>query len=105
MRGVYAVVLVIGVVALIGWMLAHGASRNADDDRFDPEQRWGVPGRRIVAGLVGFGMAGMSAEFAAREIPPVAVFVLAVVGAAAAAWWAGSALTEPDEAGDGPSGA
>ena len=36
-------------------------SKNPGDQ--DPEERLGTPGRRVVAGLVGFGLAGMSAEF------------------------------------------
>lgn len=90
MSTVYAVVLVIGILALIAWVVAHAWADNATRPDRDPEHRLGIRGRRLVAGLVGFGMAGMSAEYAAREISPRLVALLAVAGAVAAAWWAGS---------------
>lgn len=102
MRTVYAVVLAIGTVALVGWIVAHSGARNVENDAFDPEIRWGLTGRRIVAGLFGFGLAGTSAEFAAREISAVPVFLLALLGGGVAMWWAGfagvdeGAMGEPD---------
>lgn len=86
---VYAVVLALGVVALLGWIMSHAFASNVGRPSLDPEERFGVPGRRAVAALVGFGMAGMSAEFSPRDIAwPLAV-LLALAGAGAAAWYAG----------------
>lgn len=86
---VYAVVLVVGIVALLGWIMARAFSVNIDRPSIDPEQRLGIRGRRVVAAMVGFGMAGMSAEFSPRDISWPLALVLAVAGAAAAAWYAG----------------
>lgn len=86
---VYAVVLVIGVFALILWIMAHAFAGNIDRPEWDPEERFGVPGRRVVAAMVGFGMAGMSAEFSPRDISWPLALVLALAGAAAAVWYAG----------------
>lgn len=86
---VYAVVLVVGIVALLGWIMARAFAVNIERPSLDPEQRFGVPGRRVVAAMVGFGMAGMSAEFSPRDIAWPLALVLAVAGAAAAAWYAG----------------
>jgi hypothetical protein len=86
---VYAVVLVIGILALIAWIVAHSWADSVDRPERDPEHRFGMTGRRVVAAMVGFGMAGMSAEYAAREITAPFVVLLAVLGAIAAAWWAG----------------
>lgn len=86
---VYAVVLALGVVALLGWIMTRALAGNIDRPAIDPELRFGRPGRRVVAGLVGFGMAGMSAEFSPRDLPWPVALGLAVVGAAAAAWYAG----------------
>ena len=87
---VYAVVLALGVLLLIGWIFARSLAINvAAWKRIDPESRWGVAGRRVVAGMVGFGMAGMSAEFSPRDLSWPVALVLAVAGAGAAAWYAG----------------
>ena len=65
MTAVYAVVLLIGVIALIAWIALSVVAGSVDGwDRFDPEAAFGSWGRRLVAGLVGLGMAGMSATFA-----------------------------------------
>lgn len=86
---VYAVVLVVGVVGLLGWVMLHVLAGNLDRPSLDPEERFGVPGRRVVAALVGFGMGGMSAEFSPRDLAWPVALLLAMLGAAAAAWYAG----------------
>lgn len=90
MTAVYAVFLLLGFLALTAWMVAHSLAESAGRPERDPEQRLGPRGRRLAGGMVGFGMAGMSAQFAAIEIPDAVVFALSLAGAAAAAWWAGS---------------
>lgn len=91
MTTVYAVVLVAGVVGLVAWAVGHAWAMNVDRPDRDPEERLGKNGRRVVAGLLGFGLAGMSAEYAAIDIAPLAVFALAAAGALAAVAWAGYA--------------
>lgn len=86
---VYAVVLVLGITLLIGWIFSHAFAENSSVDRFDPERRFGVPGRRVVAALVGFGMAGMSAEFSPRDLSWPVALALALIGAGALAWYVG----------------
>ena len=86
---VYAVVLVVGVVALFAWVIARAFAVNIERPSIDPEERFGVRGRRVVAAMVGFGMAGMSAEFSPLGIPWPLALVLALIGAAAAAWYVG----------------
>ena len=76
---VYAIVLVVGLIALVGWILAHSVYSGSGRARLDPEERFGVPGRRVVAGLVGFSMAGLSAEFSPRDISWPVALVLAVI--------------------------
>lgn len=86
---VYAIVLSVGIVALFGWIITSAFAVNIERPSLDPEQRFGVPGRRVVAGMVGFGMAGMSAEFSPLGIAWPVALVLAVLGAAGAVWYAG----------------
>lgn len=86
---VYAVVLVMGVAALLVWIMSRALAENLSRPGIDPEERWGIPGRRAVAALVGFGMGGMSAEFSPRDLSWPVALVLAVLGAVAAAWYAG----------------
>lgn len=75
---------------MIGWIFLTYLGGNVDSwSRFDPERRLGKMGRRVVAGMVGFGLAGMSAEFSPRDLTWPIALVLAVAGGAAAAWYAG----------------
>jgi hypothetical protein len=85
---VYAIVLSIGVVLLIAWIFSVYLAGNVPAwSHWSPEERFGKRGRRMVAGLVGFGMAGMSAEFSPRDLSWPVCLALAVVGGAVAAWY------------------
>ncbi len=62
---VYAVAVVLGVVALLAWLVMGLAATSVDGkEAWDPEVRFGIPGRQVVAGVLGFGLGGMSASFA-----------------------------------------
>jgi hypothetical protein len=75
---------------LIGWIILRSLAQNlGSPNRIDPEARFGLTGRRVVAAMVGFGMAGMSAEFSPRDLSWQLALVLALAGAAAAVWYAG----------------
>lgn len=85
---VYAIALSLGVVLLIAWIFSVYLAGNVEAwSRISPEERFGRRGRQVVAGLVGFGMAGMSAEFSPRDLSWPICLVLALLGAAAAAWY------------------
>ena len=57
--------LVLGVVALLTWLVLGLTASSVDGKQdWDPEARFGVAGRNVVAGLLGFGLGGMSASFA-----------------------------------------
>lgn len=88
---VYAVILAAGVVLLVGWIFAAYLAGNVPSwKRSDPEDRFGIPGRRVVAGLVGFGLAGMSAEFSPFGLSWPIALALAIAGAGVMVWYAGS---------------
>jgi len=79
MTPVYAIALVVGIVALIGWTVAVAIGASvAGWERADPERRFGTAGRFTLAGVLGFGMAGMSATFAGW--PAAAAGVAAIAG-------------------------
>ena len=90
MRAVYAVVLVVGFLSLVGWMVAHSLAQSTERPERDPEERLGANGRRVVGGMMGFGLAGMSAEFGSIELSAPVVALLAVAGGIAGAWWSGA---------------
>ncbi|MEX1005070.1 MAG: hypothetical protein WD156_06860 [Acidimicrobiia bacterium] len=94
---VYAIVLAVGVVLLIAWILMTVLAGNLDRPSIDPEARFGLAGRRVVAGSVGFGMAGMSAEYSPLGISWPLALVLAVAGGGALAWYSAKVGLESDE--------
>lgn len=94
---VYAVVLVAGLVALLAWIFLTVLAGSLDRSSMDPEARFGIPGRRAVAGAVGFGMAGMSAEFSPLDISWPLALVAALLGAGAAVWYSARVGLEVEE--------
>ena len=79
---IYAIALFAGFLMLLAWIVGVAIGTWVDGWEFaDPENRFGVGGRSIVAGLVGFGMAGMSASFGGW--PPALAIFGAFAGAAA----------------------
>lgn len=63
MNGVYGVSLVIGIVALIAWILVGGLSEANEGRPRHPDERFGATGRSVVAAFTAFGMAGLSASY------------------------------------------
>lgn len=97
MTPVYAIVLVVGIVALFAWLVLAAVGTSVDGwEGVDPERRFGRAGRFAVAGLVGFGMAGMSSTFAGWPVAATVAAALAgAAGLAAVAHWFGPE-PEPD---------
>lgn len=81
MNGVYGVSLVIGVLALIAWILVGGFSEANDGRPKHPDERFGAKGRAIVAGMTAFGIGGLSASFGGwhTALAVVAAVVAAIV--------------------------
>jgi len=62
---IFALPLVVGLVLMITWIGATAAAASVDGwGNYDPEVRVGATGRFVLAFLIGFGMAGISALFA-----------------------------------------
>lgn len=99
----YWIAFAVGLTSLVAWILMRGMAHAEVLVRFDPEQR--IPHLKLaVAGLLGFGMAGLSSSYAGWD--PAMTIVGALVGAGAAAWyarWVSDDLEETHDApGDGP---
>ena len=76
-----------GAVALLAWIAAGGVASSVDGwENVDPDARFGMTGRRLVAGVFAFGMAGLSASYAGwpTVVATIAAAAGAVVGMAAA---------------------
>jgi hypothetical protein len=84
---VYAIALAIGLVGLLVVILGGSLAENLGHDEKDPARRIGKAGTAVIGGLVGFGMAGMSAEFSPLGLEWGGAFLLALVGAVAGAVW------------------
>lgn len=80
MRVFYAVTLAVGLVALIGWIVASALAENVDSIR-SPDRIFGAVGRSLVAAVAAFGLAGMSSSYAGW---PTAATIAAAVAAAIA---------------------
>ncbi len=85
---VYSIALALGVIGLIVVILGGAFAENVDREEKDPGRRIGSGGRAAIGALVGFGMAGLSAEFSTLDFTWQVALLIAVVGAAAGALWA-----------------
>lgn len=84
MTAVYAIALLTGALLLLGWVVATAtAGAVAGWEVVNPERRFGAKGRGVVAALLGFGLAGLSASFAGWS---TLVALLAGLGGGAAVW-------------------
>ena len=80
MRWVFAISLILGMLALIVWAIAQGSERRGPGR--------GVSAARTIAATVAFGMGAMSAAYAGWNL--WLATLAAVVAAALAAWYAGT---------------
>lgn len=97
MSSLYALATAVGVLALLTWigLTVFAATVDGQHER-DPERRYGVKGRLVVAGVFGFGMAGLSASFAGWPWPAALAGALAgALGAGLVARFLGPEPAEP----------
>lgn len=88
MRALFGLALAVGAVGLLAWIAASAVAASVSGwEKTDPDIRFGVTGRRAVAAVFGFGMAGLSAAYAGW--PMLVASLAALAGAVAAAAIAG----------------
>jgi hypothetical protein len=62
---VYAICVVVGFLAALAWIYAGLTASSVEGKAtLDPETRFGATGHGVVAGVLGFGLGGMSTSFA-----------------------------------------
>jgi hypothetical protein len=61
----FGIPLLIGFILMLVWVSATAVAATVDGwEGADPDRRFGRAGRFALAGLIGFGMAGISALYA-----------------------------------------
>lgn len=65
MTALFGIPLLIGLILMLGWVAATAVASTVDGwDGVDPDRRYGRTGRFVLAGMIGFGMAGISTLYA-----------------------------------------
>jgi hypothetical protein len=99
---VYAICLALGAIGLLVVVLGGAFAENVGRPERDPGRRIGVVGRALIGGLLGFGMAGMSAEFSVSDLSWQTALLLAIAGGGAGVVWAWYASTRDSGSDAGP---
>ena len=84
---VYAVTLVLGIIALLVVIMGGAFAENVGHPERDPGERIGLRGKAVVGAMLGFGMGGMSAEFSPLDFSWQVALLLALVAAGLSAIW------------------
>jgi hypothetical protein len=87
----FGIPLLIGFFLMVGWIAATAVAATVEGwGRVDPDHRFGRTGRFVVAGLFGFGMAGISALYAGwPHLLAVGAGVLGAAGLVGVSVWLG----------------
>ena len=93
---VYAVALALGVLALVYWLFSATLADNVGRAAWDPATRWGNRGKSAIGALVGFGMGGLSAEFAPIDLEWPIALVIAIVAALLSIYWVRYAVAQSE---------
>lgn len=65
MTALFGIPLLLGIIVMLAWVAATAVADTVEGwEAVDPEVRFGRIGRFILAGAIGFGMAGISALYA-----------------------------------------
>jgi hypothetical protein len=92
---VYAVALAVGALALVYWLFSATLAENAGR-AWDPVTRFGDRGKIAIGAAIGFGMGGLSAEFAPVALEWPVALVIAVVAAVLSIYWVRYAVAQSE---------
>lgn len=84
---VYAISVVVGVVALVIVIFGGAIAANIGRSERDPGSAIGMLGRIAVGCVLGFGMGGLSAEFSTMDLNWPSSLAFALLGAALGGLW------------------
>lgn len=84
---VYAITLALGILGLLTIILGGALAENVGRPDRDPGELVGLTGKSIVGAMVGFGMAGMSAEFSPLDLTWQVSLLVAILAAGASVVW------------------
>lgn len=91
MTALFGVPLLVGFLLMCVWIAATAVAATVEGwEGVDPEHRFGRKGRFVLAGMIGFGMAGISALYAGWPHPlAVGAGVLGIIGLIGVSIWLG----------------
>jgi hypothetical protein len=93
---VYATTLALGILGLLIIILGGALAENVGSPERDPGALIGLNGKSIVGAMVGFGMAGMSAEFSPLDLTWQVSLLLASLAAGASVVWVRYSVSQAD---------
>ncbi len=99
---VYAITLAIGIVGLVVVIFGGALAENLGRESSDPARKLGVGGQAVIGGLVGCGMAGLSAEFSTLDLTWQAALPIALAGGVAGFLWTRYSLRRQSKSDAGP---
>jgi hypothetical protein len=93
---VYAIVLILGIIGLLVQVMGGAFAENIGREDRDPGVRFGLRGKQVVGAAIGFGMGGISAEFAPADLSWPVALLIAVGAAVLAVIWVRYAAGQAD---------
>jgi hypothetical protein len=99
---VYSISLALGVIGLLVVIIGGAFAESMGRPERDPGRLVGGPGRAVIGAVVGFGMAGLSAEFSIFDLSWQIALLVAIVGAGAGAVWSWYASSRESGSDAGP---
>jgi hypothetical protein len=91
MTALFGIPLLLGLLAMVAWIAATAVAATVEGwEGVDPERRFGRTGQFVLAGVIGFGMAGISTLYAgAPHLLAIGGGIAGAVGLVVVSMWLG----------------